>query len=550
MTFHSVFSRFFWAVFCMTLCVSQGNLVAQSIQKDSARVALNTPSQTVTTHLIFLQSDTYYPDSSAAVFGFEEPAIARQLAVQLKQIFDASGLFIEPAQIPNISDYTDSLSGQQRYTLFPVRFPNIYLEKMGKNWYYSQETARIIPGLHKDYYPLGADFLMQLFPRIGHHIFLGLHVWQYLGIGLLIGLLFFAHLILSRLFPWLTRRLLRAHAWTQLLPEEFLRKPSRYLSIFLLIQAARIFIPLLQLPVLANEYLIPGLSMAGILMLILIGLGLNRIFIYYLRRLTSRTESKMDDQLVPILNRTIQGVIVLAGLIQALTLLQVNVTALLAGISIGGIALALAAQDTVKNLIGSATIFVDQPFQVGDWIEGSGFAGTVIEVGFRTTRIQPIDTSVISVPNGQIMNMSITNLGARSARLFSTTLGVTYDTPPDVLEVFLKGLEQIILAHPQTKNDPFYVRLRDLGASSLDIMFRAWINTGSFAEEVKVREELIFSVLRLGEKLGVSFAFPSTSLYVESTPDKPITNTTQPPTEREIQEFIASYEKWLETRKG
>jgi len=127
---------------------------------------------------------------------------------------------------------------------------------------------------------------------------------------------------------------------------------------------------------------------------------------------------------------------------------------------------------------------------------------------------------------------------------------VTYDTPPDVLEVFLKGLEQIILAHPQTKNDPYYVRLRDLGASSLDIMFRAWINTGSFAEEVKVREELIFSVLRLGEKLGVSFAFPSTSLYVESTPDKPITNTTQPPTEREIQEFIASYEKWLETRKG
>lgn len=513
------------------------------------QINLSSPYHSISTHLMFLQSDSYYPDSAAAVFGYLDPQDARQLAIQLKQVLDAKGLYVDIDKIPNDANYTDSTTGLGRYYLFPTILPDIFVEKRGANWYYSRETANALPGLHAEYFPLGSDFLVQLFPRVGQHLFLGLFIWQYIGILLLIMVLIVLHLGLSWVIPRLLRRILKGRVWSDLLPEHFLKKPSRYASILILIQVARLFLPTLQLPATANEYLVPGLNLAGILMLILIGLGLNNIFIYYFRRLTSRTSNKMDDQLVPILNRTIQGAIVLAGLFQGLTILQVNVTALLAGISIGGIALALAAQDTVKNLIGSATIFVDQPFQVGDWIEGSGFAGTVKEVGFRTTRIQPIDTSVISVPNGQIMNMSITNLGARSARLFSTTLGVTYDTPPVLLESFLKGLERIILTHPQTRNDPYYVRLRDLGPSSLDIMFRAWIDTSTFAEEVKVREELIFSILRLAEQLRVSFAFPSTSIYLESTPDRPLS----PPEVRQesgeqLDEFFRKNNEWLANR--
>ena len=537
--------------FCIVLFSTMaGFVMAQDKDTTSTpRVNLISPYHTIETHLAFLQPENYEPDSSAAVFGFEGREIARRLAIQLKQVLDANGLYVDTDRIPVDPNYEDSTSGLQRYILFPARLPEIYLEKMGTVWYYSNETARVLPQLHRKYYPLGADWLVQLFPRVGQNQFLGLYVWQYIGAALLFGLLALAHFALSWLIPGFIRRLLRNRTWSEFLPEQFLRKPAKYFSILILIQVSRLFIPMLQLPVIINEYLIPAIHLAGILILVLIGLSLNKIFVFYFKRLTSRTANKMDDQLVPILNRTIQGVIVLAGLFQALTLLNVNVTALLAGISIGGIALALAAQDTVKNLIGSATIFVDQPFQVGDWIEGSGFAGTVTEVGFRTTRIQPIDTSVITVPNGQIMNMSITNLGARSSRLFATTLGVTYDTPPDLLELFLQGLEKIILTHPQTRNDPYYVRLRDLGASSLDIMFRTWINTGSFAEEVKVREELIFSILRLAERLGVSFAFPSTSVYLESTPVHPLKNDkTVREGNEQIDAFIKDYKTWLEKR--
>ena len=195
--------------------------------------------------------------------------------------------------------------------------------------------------------------------------------------------------------------------------------------------------------------------------------------------------------------------------------MNVNVTALIAGVSIGGLALALAAQDTVKNLIASALIFVDKPFQIGDYVIAGGQEGTIVEVGFRSTRIQQVDTSIITIPNGTIANMPITNLGVRQSRLFNIMIGVTYDTPPEKIEAYIGQLKELVLNHPRTKNEPFYVHLREMAGSSINIMFRCYIDTTAFPEELQIKEEIYLEIIRIAQQLGVNFAFPSQSIYIE-----------------------------------
>jgi len=191
---------------------------------------------------------------------------------------------------------------------------------------------------------------------------------------------------------------------------------------------------------------------------------------------------------------------------------------LIAGISIGGLALALAAKDTVGNLIGSLMIFIDKPFQIGDFIEVGGQFGTVVEVGFRTTRIQTIDSSVISIPNGSIANTTLMNMGIRVYRLLDTKISITYDTPPELIEVYVAGLRELVRRHPKTLEEKSLIFLNGLANSSLDIFFRVYLRAATYDEELAIREDILLHAIRLAQRLGVRFAFPSTSLYVEQFP--------------------------------
>jgi MscS family membrane protein len=208
------------------------------------------------------------------------------------------------------------------------------------------------------------------------------------------------------------------------------------------------------------------------------------------------------------------------GVIHALSVFDVNVTALVAGLSLGGLAVALAAQETLRNLLGSMMLYADKPFQIGDFVDVGGVTGTVVDIGFRSTRIRTPDTSIISVPNGNLMNETINNLGERELRRFSTTVGVAYHTPPDLIEAFIKGLREMAINHPHTSDHDYYIHLNNMGASSLDIMFIVYFKTNDWAVELSWKEEIIFSILRLAELLGVQIAFPSTSVYLETMPER------------------------------
>jgi len=183
-----------------------------------------------------------------------------------------------------------------------------------------------------------------------------------------------------------------------------------------------------------------------------------------------------------------------------------------------GIAVAFAAQDSVKNLIGTLNIFLDKPFHIGDWVVIGGIEGTVEYVGIRSTRVRAADTSIFQIPNSKVSEMEINNKGLRLYRRYQTNLGIRYDTPPELIEAFVQGVRKIIIEHPDTRSESFNVEFSDFGDSSLKIMVNVFFKKLDWGDEQSSRHRLHISIVKLAAALGVEFAFPSSTLMIEQMP--------------------------------
>jgi len=494
------------------------NLIAWSSTaqlRTAPELTLESPYNTIVAHLYYLQADTYQPDSSAKTLppGLDSLE-AIEIAIKIKQIFDGKGLYVRINTLPKENSYRDTLNKEHYYTPFPSEIPEIYVERIGGKWYYSPETVDLVPELHKKLYPLGSDFLVQLLPKKANAKLLGLHLWQHVGMLIITLLAIVTFWLLNWGLRWLLLLFKTNRANWQFLDKKQRRAIARFSSIALALWFAKMLTPAVQLPVRVNEFVNISIDIVMVLMIMMLGITLVNIFTHRIKPVTEVTESKMDEQLLPLVNRMIKIALIILAIFYILNLLNVNVTALIAGVSIGGLALALAAQDTVKNLIGSAMIFFDKPFQIDDYVIAGGHEGTIVEVGFRSTRIMQIDTSVIAMPNGTIDNKQINNRGVGESRMLNISIGVLYVTPPDLIETFIERLRALVQEHEMTKNDPSYVHLREFAASSINIMFRCYITVNSFPEELQIKEDLLFKIMRVAEEIGVEFAYPTTMVHL------------------------------------
>lgn len=227
-----------------------------------------------------------------------------------------------------------------------------------------------------------------------------------------------------------------------------------------------------------------------------------------------KTDLKFDDLLVPLVRKSLKVVIVVFGLIFIAQNLKVPLASLLTGVGIGGLALALAAQDTVRNLFGSFMVIVDQPFSVGDWVVIGDVEGTVAEVGFRSTRIRTFYNSMVTLPNANLISAAVDNYGAREFRRWSTRLSIAYDTPPEKIEAFCEGVRELIRRHPYTRKDFFEVQLNELGEFALEVLLYIFFVTPDWSTELRERHRLAVDILRLARDLGVEFAYPTQTLYM------------------------------------
>jgi len=494
---------------------------------------LSTPRATIFTHIDNLKAQNYYPKNAAKTLYGLSAEDAENKAIKLKYVFEGSGVFIDYSNFPSDSNYIDSVHfaiPKHAFKPFPYKLPKIYLEKYGNNWYYSQETTGAIDQLYQLIYPFGAELIHSHIPPIfKSHIF-GLAIWQWLGLMIAVFLTYLLHILFKKILFVLLKIIKKKFVSLPIENlDERLKQFSHPLSYIFGIYVLRLIIPYLLLGQKVGNILIISLDFALIVFWIFVFLKLVDVFMTIYTYNSNQTDNKLDDQLIPILQNTLKGIVIIFGVFKVLIIMGADPKAIIAGLSIGGLAIGLAAQDTVKNLIGSMMIFLDKPFKIGDWIVVDGVEGSVEEVGFRSSIIRAADTSIYKIPNNILSEVKVNNMGKRIYRRFSTTLGIRYDTPPMLVENFVEGVKKIIELHPTTRNYsnytpynsvPYNVEFIDYGDSSLNILLNVYFMTHDYGEEMHGRHLLLLGILELANSLGVEFAFPSQTLFMETFPEK------------------------------
>ncbi|MBM3402976.1 MAG: mechanosensitive ion channel family protein, partial [Bacteroidetes bacterium] len=231
--------------------------------------------------------------------------------------------------------------------------------------------------------------------------------------------------------------------------------------------------------------------------------------------------SKSNDQMVPFIRELSKIITIIFAFFVILgSVFNLNVATIIAGLGIGGIAVALAAQDTLQNLLGSFTIFADKPFLVGDLIRIDHFEGTVEKVGFKSTAIRTLDKTLVIIPNKKMVDSPLENLSLRNLRRMKFNIGLRYDTSPEVMRKIAEEIRQLLDKHPATTDDTL-VTFDSFGDSSLNIQILYFIEIVDYNEYMRIRQDFNYRIMEIVSANGAEFAFPSQTVFHEYVGEKP-----------------------------
>ena len=471
-----------------------------------------TPVEATKTLLKNLMGENWDRTAAAACVRGNEKA-----ALQLKQVLDAKGIFIDYSNIANTEDYVDENGNAQ--AVIDSRLPEIVFERSEDGtfqgqWQISEASVQNIGVLYGETFSGYVSAFLDVLPVMFFETVFGLQLWQYLLFVIILLISWLAgrlvdRVIYNRVVAFIDKQTFSVDP-TKLLP---LRNPIVWLVISLLFMAG---LPDLQLPVRISSGLF---FMARLVMSFSAVLFCSRIIDLLSEIFLSKaelTESKLDDQLIPLVKRAGKTLVWILGIVFILQNMGVQVTALVAFGSVGGVAIALASKDTVENLFGSLVVFIDQPFQIGEYvvIDGS-IEGVIEEVGFRSTRIRTLEKTLISVPNAKIAHCTVNNFAKIPERRFKCTLGLRYDTTTAQMEAFIEDLRSYLSDHEMINSDSVIVYFSDMNSFSLDILVMAFINSNAWIDLVQFKHEAFLQFMRIAEKNGVGFAFPTTTIELE-----------------------------------
>ena len=226
----------------------------------------------------------------------------------------------------------------------------------------------------------------------------------------------------------------------------------------------------------------------------------------------------IPERLLPFLNTLVKYLIIALGAIIVLQELRFDVAALIASLGVIGIGVSLASQDTVSNMFGFAAIVSDDPFKVGDFIRTPSISGIVESVGARSTRVRQLDQALLTVPNNHLTNAVVTNISRMEKRRLDLTLNFTYSASAEQMRQAVTRIGDMLAECDDIDSDSVIVRFVDFAASSLDVRVIAQVLQPDWRAFTALKEELLFEIMRIVEELGIEFAFPSQSLYIESAP--------------------------------
>jgi MscS family membrane protein len=442
-----------------------------------------------------------------------------RLARQLKRVLDRE-LWVEPESLSDepSGDTGDGLPpGRDR--LGTVRLGDedvpIRVERVPEDgetvWKLSAATVARIEGLYAEYgYGVLDEWLPPLFFAVS---FMELQLWQWIGLALLLILVWLVSSLAARAAVAAVRPLVRRSETT--LDDRLIADGAPPLGFLIGLALFALGLPLLRLAAPAEAFLYDLLQALAVLAVVWLTFRLVDIGSGWARKELEEGGQHGAVALLPLGRRTVKVFLGALGVLAVLQNLGVNVTALLTGLGVGGLAVALAAQKTLENLFGGISLAVDQPVRVGDFCRFGDQVGTVEDVGLRSTRIRTLDRTVVSIPNADFSTMPLENFAKRDRIRLILTLGLRYETTAEQLRHVLVGLRKLLLAHPRVSPEPARVRFVGFGAYSLDLEVFAYVETADINEFLAIREDLLLRFIDVVEASGSDFAFPSQTTYIE-----------------------------------
>lgn len=507
---------------------------------DEDPLGRSTPYGTVTGFLRATK-DKDYARAAKYLDTKKKPAAAEELAEQLQIVLDR-GL------VSDIDRLSRKPEGSQGIGLpgtrnkvgtvdTPTRKVEIFVERVerrgqGPIWLFSTESLALVPDIAEELSEFDPE---QHLPRFLVDVTVG--SWPlYRWIGLLFGLplaLLLGTLVTRALIP-LLRPLFR-----RLTGEEddrtlgSIRTPIR----LILIAVAIRLLSSLALSLASRQFWTRVSVVVGVIGLAWLMIRLNGILSEMGIRSLHRRGMTGKTALSALARRLFNITVVIATALYLLHRAGADLTAVLTGLGIGGIALALAAQKTLENLFGGVMLITDEPLRVGDFCRVGDLMGTVEDIGLRSTRIRTLSRTVVAVPNGQLASMNVENFTLRDKFWFRHVIGLRYETNADQLRCVLAGIRTMLYSHPKVERDDARIRFVGFGGSSLDLEIFAYVTVFEMPEFLAIQEDLLLRIMDIIAEAGTGIAFPSQTTYIAKD---------APPDPRKQEDAVTRVRQWRE----
>jgi MscS family membrane protein len=466
------------------------------------------------------------------------PELARQLRIVLDRTLwiDLELLSTNPEgeqhdNLPVLRERIGSIVAEGKtYELFLQRVPRgdgVYI------WKLADVTVGEIPELYQQF---GYGRLEQIFPAWLFDVsILGINLWLWVAVICIAIVLYPIAMLLTRLVA------LILHLVKPDLAEQFVRLFSSPVSLLIwtvLVRSTADFV--------GSSIALRALGQARTVQVIALAWLLMRLVDFFAQRAATNLEKKglgaSRVLLIPVA-KLVKFVALAGAVLLWLDNAGYKVTTLLAGLSISGVAVALASQKSLENIFGAVTLFTSRPVKVGDFCRFGDQVGTIEEIGLRATRIRTLDRSIITISNAEFANMHLENLSERDRFWYHPALQLRYETTPDQLRYILVEVRKMLYAHPKVLSEPLHVRFKGFGAYSLDIAVFAYIGVTDYTESLEIAEDLNLRIMDIVAAAGSDFAFPSEVQY--SLPGKPIDDNRAKAVSLEVKEWKAKRELYL-----
>ncbi|MCH2129831.1 MAG: mechanosensitive ion channel family protein [Pirellulaceae bacterium] len=500
------------SLFLIALAFASGSLcpitLAQDASPEDAPQQLASPRATMRTFLVHVNKDDLTAATACLDFSQETLSNAEQeqLANQLKAIMDRMA-WVDFAKIP------DHHSGSAYK--FPPNADDqpIVINQMGDGtWRFTAETVTRIGQLYEAYKDQ-PRIVTEKPPWYRQMTPIGSEIWR------------IAALFLSILLSWIVGRVIR---WLLLRTGKTMEQRGRQYATVLSEALSRASVPLLLvvglqigLSFLVLNDIVQEIADTTLSVLFALALGyavwcLIDVVNVWISRFSAKTESKLDDMLAPMIQTSLRVTVVILILVQVATILSNKpMTSVIAGLGVGGLAIGLAAQDMIKNFFGSIMIFSDRPFEMGERIQAGSFDGTVETVGFRSTRLRTPDGHLVTMPNGELANMSIRNVAKRPNIRRVMNLGVTYDTSVEKLREAIEIVQDVLHDHEGQNPDlPPRVFFNEFNDSALNLFVIYWYHPAEWWKYCEFSQRVNMEILQRFNEAHIEFAFPSQTVYL------------------------------------